>query len=114
MARRWAPTVCSSPRATGPVSAASGPSATQLSTVRLTSGARRRRASAGLSPASPATSSAIAWSVTRKFDATDAAAWYAARLWSGSSKATIPSRSAISRAAASASGVDPAIAQPIP
>ena len=46
-ASRWRSTVASSPRATGPVSARSGPSAAQFSTVLRTSGASSARASPG-------------------------------------------------------------------
>jgi hypothetical protein len=65
----------SPPRATGPVSARSGPSAAQFSTVRATRGASRALARGGESPAPAATVSAAASMVTRKFEATEAAAW---------------------------------------
>ena len=75
MAARWAATVSSSPRATGPVRARSGPSAAQFSTVWRTSGASSSRAWAGERSAPAAMRSAAALRVTRKFEATEAAAW---------------------------------------
>ena len=58
--------------------------------------------------------SAAAWSVTRKFEATEAAAWYAARPSSSISKGVIPSRRASRAAKSSASALVPATAQPTP
>ncbi len=72
---RCAATVASSPRATGPVSARSGPSAAQFSTVARTSGTSSSRETPAVAPSC----SAAASSVIRKFEAIDAAAWYAAR-----------------------------------
>src|SRR5207248_798737 len=72
-AARCLATVASSPRATGPVRARWGPSSTQFSTVERTSGPSRARASS--TPAAPAIDSAAASSVTRKFEAIEAAAW---------------------------------------
>ncbi len=65
-------------------------------------------------PASAASRSAAASSVIRKFDAIDAAAWYAGRSVSSISTAVIPSADASEAATASARRVLAAIAAPAP
>ncbi len=68
-------TVSSSPRAIGPVRARSAPTAAQFSTVARTSGTSSDRSP----PARAISCSAAPSTVTRKFEATEAAAWYSAR-----------------------------------
>jgi hypothetical protein len=93
----------------GPVSAAA-PCDRQLSSAACASGARASRGT----PAVAASSSANASRVTRKFDAIEAAAWYAARSASAISNAVMPIASAIARARSRARGVDPATAAGTP
>jgi hypothetical protein len=71
MASRWRVTVSRSPRAIGPVRARSGPRLAQFSTVARTSGTSAARST----PVVAARRSAAASSVTRKFEAIEAAAW---------------------------------------
>ena len=70
IASRWRATVASSPRTIGPVSDAS-PSAAHASTAARTSGTSIVRST----PAVAATRAAADSSVTRKFEAIEAAAW---------------------------------------
>ena len=70
-AARWRATVASSPRAIGPVRARSAPSAAQLATLAWTSATSGSRST----PAVAARRSARPSSVTRKFEAIEAAAW---------------------------------------
>ena len=94
-ATRWRSTVARSPRAIGPVRA-SGPCSAQFAAVRRTSGASRSRASS--MPIRSSSSAADSSSATSRFEAIAAAAWYAARLSSGTSNGRIPSASASERA----------------
>ena len=71
IAARWRSTVPSSPRAIGPVSAASGPSRAHCSAVARTSGASCAR----VMPVVAARRSAQASSATRKLAAIAPAAW---------------------------------------
>ena len=108
-AARWRCTVSVSPRATGPVSAATPPRA-QLSSAARASGSR----TSGGWPAVAMSRAAAASTVIRKLAAIDAAAWYAARSSSAISIGRRPTASASARATASARGLVPAIAAGTP
>ncbi len=109
-ASRWRATVASSPRAIGPVSARRAPCAAQFSSAARASGTSASRGT----PASAASRSAAPSRVTRKFEAIEAAAWYAARSSSARSKGSIPRSAASARAVCMASSPVAEIAQPAP